>query len=45
MINWLIGGRLKNALFSGAVACRLDRGVVAVAFYIAFVADGGALFI
>ena len=45
VINWLIGGRLKNELFSGAVACGSIVVSCAVAFYIAFVADGGALFI
>ena len=45
VINWLIGGRLKNELFSGAVACGTIVISCAVAFYIAFVADGGALFI
>lgn len=45
VINWLIGGRLRNELFSGVVA----SGAVAVsfgaAFYLAFAAEGGALFI
>lgn len=45
VINWLIGGRLKNELFSGAVACGTIAISCVVAFYIAFVADGGALFI
>lgn len=44
IINWLIGGRLKNELFSGAVACGTIAISTIVAFYIAFVADGGALF-
>lgn len=44
VINWLIGGRLKNELFSGAVACGTILVSCVVAFYIAFVAgDGGAL--
>ena len=45
VINWLIGGRLKNELFSGVVACGSIAVSALVAFYIAFVADGGALFI
>jgi len=45
VINWLIGGRLKNELFSGVVACGTILISCIVAFYIAFVADGGALFI
>ncbi len=45
LINWLIGGRLKNELFSGVVACATIAISAAVAFYVAFVADGGALFI
>lgn len=44
VINWLIGGRLKNELFSGAVACGTIVISCLTAFYIAFVADGGALF-
>jgi len=44
VINWLIGGRLKNELFSGAVACGTIVISVIVAFYVAFVADGGAMF-
>lgn len=43
-INWLIGGKLKNELFSGAVACGTIAVSCIVAFYIAFVADGGAMF-
>lgn len=43
VINWLIGGRLKNELFSGVVACGTILVSCIVAFYIAFVADGGAL--
>ena len=43
VINWLIGGRLKNEFFSGAVACGTIAISTIVAFYIAFVADGGAL--
>jgi NADH-quinone oxidoreductase subunit L len=45
VINWLIGGRLKNEMFSGAVACGSIAVSALVAFYLAFVADGGALFI
>jgi NADH-quinone oxidoreductase subunit L len=45
VINWLIGGRLKNELFSGAVACGTILVSTIVAFYLAFVAQGGALFI
>jgi NADH-quinone oxidoreductase subunit L len=45
VINWLIGGRLKNETFSGAVACGSIAISTFVAFYIAFIADGGALFI
>lgn len=45
VINWLVGGRLKNELFSGVVACGTILISTIVAFYIAFVADGGALFI
>lgn len=44
VINWLIGGKLKNELFSGAVACGTIAVSCIVAFYIAFVADGGAMF-
>src|SRR5215203_5366187 len=43
VINWLIGGRLKNELFSGVVACGAIFVSTIVAFYIAFIADGGAL--
>jgi NADH-quinone oxidoreductase subunit L len=45
VINWLIGGRLKNELFSGAVACGTILVSTIIAFYIAFVDHGGALFI
>lgn len=45
VINWLIGGRLKNELFSGAIACGSIVISTIVAFYLAFVAGGGALFI
>lgn len=43
VINWIIGGRLKNELFSGVVACGTIFISMIVAFYIAFVANGGAL--
>ena len=43
VINWLIGGRLKNELFSGVVACGAIVVSTVVAFYIAFFANGGAL--
>ena len=45
VINWLIGGRLKNEAFSGAVACGSIAVSTFVAFYLAFIANGGALFI
>ena len=45
VINWLIGGKLKNEMFSGLVACGSILVSTIVAFYIAFVAGGGALFI
>src|SRR6478735_5794875 len=44
VINWLIGGKLKNELFSGVVACGTILISTIVAFYIAFFADGGAMF-
>lgn len=44
LINWLIGGRLRNELFSSVVACGAIVVSTVVAFYIAFFADhGGAL--
>ncbi|MBS1792879.1 MAG: NADH-quinone oxidoreductase subunit L [Acidobacteria bacterium] len=43
VINWLVGGRLKNELFSGALACGTIAVSCIVAFYIAFFAGGGAL--
>jgi NADH-quinone oxidoreductase subunit L len=43
VINWLIGGRLRNEVFSGVVACGTIAVSTIVAFYIAFFADGGAL--
>lgn len=36
IINWLIGGRLKNELFSGAVACTAVGVSCVVAFMVAF---------
>lgn len=45
VINWLVGGRLRNELFSGLVACGTILVSTVVAFYLAFVAGGGALFI
>lgn len=45
VINWLIGGKLKNEMFSGLIACGSILVSTVVAFYIAFVAGGGALFI
>src|SRR6476660_3807133 len=45
IINWLIGGKLKSGLFSGVVACGTIVISTIGAFYIAFVANGGALFI
>ena len=47
VINWLIGGRLKNELFSGAVACGTIAISTIVAFMIAFgigTPHAGALF-
>jgi NADH-quinone oxidoreductase subunit L len=44
VINWLIGGRLKNELFSGIVACSAVGVSCVVAFIIAFYDQGGALF-
>ncbi|MBK7706451.1 MAG: NADH-quinone oxidoreductase subunit L [Acidobacteria bacterium] len=43
VINWLVGGKLKNELFSGVLACGTIFVSMIVAFYIAFIADGGAL--
>src|ERR1043166_940440 len=36
VINWLIGGRLKNEMFSGLVACGMIAVSTVVAFMIAF---------
>jgi len=47
VINWLIGGYLKDKpyseMFSGVVACGTIAISTIVAFYIAFFANGGAL--
>src|SRR5689334_17289167 len=43
IINWLIGRKLKNEMFSGVVACATIAISTIIAFYLAFVADGGAL--
>ncbi len=45
VINWLIGGRLRNELFSSVIACGSIAISTIVAFYLAFFAHGGALFI
>jgi NADH-quinone oxidoreductase subunit L len=45
VINWLVGGRLKNEFFSGLVACGTIAVSTLLAFYLAFVGNGGALFI
>ena len=49
VINWLIGGRLKDKpygeTFSGIVGCGSIAVSTVVAFYLAFAANGGALFI
>lgn len=43
IINGVVGRKLKNELFSGVVACSTILVSMIVAFYIAFVADGGAI--
>src|SRR5690349_1837277 len=43
VINWLVGRKLKNEMFSGVVACATIAISTIIAFYLAFVADGGAL--
>jgi NADH-quinone oxidoreductase subunit L len=47
VINWIVGGYLKDRpygeTFSGIVGCGTVAVSTIVAFYIAFVADGGAL--
>jgi len=45
VINWLVGRKLRNEMFSGVVACGTIAISTIVAFYIAFSANGGALFI
>src|SRR4051794_30812471 len=45
IINWLVGRKLRNEMFSGVVACGTIAISTIVAFYIAFSANGGALFI
>jgi NADH-quinone oxidoreductase subunit L len=45
VINWLIGGRLRNELFSGIVACASVGVSCVIAFYVSFFDHGGALFI
>jgi NADH-quinone oxidoreductase subunit L len=44
VINWLIGGKLKNETFSSVVACGSIAISTIVAFYVTLFADGGALF-
>src|SRR4029078_2984982 len=47
VINWLVGGRLKNEMFSGGVACGTIAISTIVAFMIAFgigTTHSGALF-
>jgi NADH-quinone oxidoreductase subunit L len=36
VINWLVGGRLRNEMFSGVVACGSIAASVVVAFMVAF---------
>jgi NADH-quinone oxidoreductase subunit L len=45
VINWLFGKKANSELFSGVVACGTIAVSCIVAFYIAFVDRGGALFI
>jgi NADH-quinone oxidoreductase subunit L len=45
VVNWLIGGRLRNELFSGVVACASVGVSCVIAFYVSFFDHGGALFI
>src|SRR6476620_1550954 len=45
VINWLVGGKVKNEVFSGFIACGMILVSTIGVFYIAFVANGGALFI
>jgi NADH-quinone oxidoreductase subunit L len=45
VINWFFGKRAKSETFSGLVACGSILVSTIVAFYIAFFAGGGAMFI
>src|SRR5262245_8804231 len=45
VINWFFGKRMNSETFSGVVACGTIAISTIVAFYIAFIAGGGALFI
>src|SRR5215218_3482621 len=45
VINWLVGGKLRNELFSSVIVCGTIAVSTIIAFYIAFVDQGGALFI
>jgi NADH-quinone oxidoreductase subunit L len=45
VINWLVGGKLRNELFSSVVACGTIAVSCLVAFYVSFIDQGGALFI
>ena len=45
VINWFFGKKAKSEMFSGLVACGSILVSTIVAFYIAFIADGGAMFI
>jgi NADH-quinone oxidoreductase subunit L len=42
-VNWLVGRRVRDERFIGVVACGSVAVSAVVAFYIAFVAGGGAL--
>jgi NADH-quinone oxidoreductase subunit L len=44
LVNWLIGGRLRSEFFSGAVACGTIAVSCIIAFYLAFFAEGAALY-
>lgn len=44
VINWFFGKKAKSETFSGLVACGSILVSTIVAFYIAFVANGGAMF-
>lgn len=43
VINWLIGGKLRNEIFSGVIASAAVAISCIFAFYFAFFADGAAL--